>query len=267
MKVSSILASAILCLFCVVILCICSEKKTKVASIQEKADSLITVIGKLEEKIDLIEKEFPQLKVDSVNLSDLIIYEPKGLQIQIRHERPGFYCKNYLCFPAAYTTRTDKIDGFFIENGTLVNDIINTKLTGVCVITEEIITIGGYEMVHNDLINNTIKIKGCAFQQTLLVKSNEVFPCDLFGERMNKRRALVKIKEKAYLVESKGLVAINVFQQSLIEIGAIDAINLDMGSWSEGWFKDNCGNIVVVGENQNMSNTHRQTNWIICLKE
>ena len=130
-----------------------------------------------------------------------------------------------------------------------------------CIIAENSINIESSKVINDSLLQNVIVQKKSLFQQTLLLKNGEIIDCNLFGSNSNLRRALIEFEDNTFFVaESSRNVTITEFQKALKEIGAMDAINLDMGSWSEGWYKNFDGSI-KIGEN--FLNTHRQTNWII----
>ena len=59
-------------------------------------------------------------------------------------------------------------------------------------------------------------------------------------------------------------VSIRKFQELQIEIRAVNALYLDMGTWSEGWYKNYFREILEIGET--MVNTNKQSNWIIYKK-
>ena len=65
--------------------------------------------------------------------------------------------------------------------------------------------------------------------------------------------------------ESRKPISIQEFQESLLKIGAVNAIYLDMGSYSEGWYKNYDRRKVVIGEK--MTDTDKQTNWLIYKEE
>ena len=51
------------------------------------------------------------------------------------------------------------------------------------------------------------------------------------------------------------------FQEALLILDIVDAIYLDMGSWSHGFYFDNNSKINDIGNN--FSNTKKQTNWLV----
>jgi hypothetical protein len=59
-------------------------------------------------------------------------------------------------------------------------------------------------------------------------------------------------------------MTIDDFIQSLIFLGYEQAIYLDMGSWSEGWYRNDENEIIRIGNNWKSS--HLQTNWLVIRK-
>ena len=195
----------------------------------------------------------------------ITLYHPIGLNIQLRHIRPDFTPENFLCVPGAYTSIDTQIDGLYIEDGIEINESINNKLTGACILSNESIQYLELEGINSQLINQIKLSKKSMFQQSLLVKNNQIVPCDLFRNKENLRRALIQFKDTYCIGESQRRVTISEFQESLVNIGAINAINLDMGTWSEGWYKNQSGEKITVGEK--MISTNKQRNWIIYTKQ
>jgi hypothetical protein len=60
-------------------------------------------------------------------------------------------------------------------------------------------------------------------------------------------------------------MTIDEFIKGLIELDYQQAIYLDMGSWSEGWYKDDSNNVIRIGNNWKSS--HLQTNWLVIRKK
>ena len=194
------------------------------------------------------------------------LYTPYGLTIRLSPIRPDFTPENYLCVPGAYTTMDTHIDGLYIEDGNVISETINNKLTGACILSKDSIQFLGLAEINSQLISQIKLSKKSFFQQSLLVKNNQIVPCDLFRSKENLRRALIEFKDNYFLIgESQTRVTISDFQESLVKIGAINAINLDMGTWSEGWYKNHNGEKITVGEK--MISTNKQTNWIIYTRQ
>lgn len=192
-------------------------------------------------------------------------FKPFGLKSELTNIRPSAADSNtFLCIPAGFTNRSNQIDGLFIKKGEIISSRANNKLTGACIISEDDIDIITYAEMTEERLRLVTKERKSLFQQTVLIKDSQIFPCDLFGTRENLRRALIKFEDCFVIGESHRPISIQEFQETLISIGATDAIYLDMGSWSEGWYKDVKNRIIRIGDNFN--STHRQTNWIIYVK-
>jgi hypothetical protein len=192
------------------------------------------------------------------------LYKPVDVNLELKNQRPEFNDENFLCVPAAYTTPGNQIDGLFIVQGREVNPLENSKLTGACILSDSGIRMIDHKELTTGLLNDVKQSKQSLFQQSLLLKNSAIVECKLFGDRKNVRRALILFEDFYCIGESDKPLTIQAFQQSLLEIGALDAIYLDMGTWSEGWYKDANNDKVTIGET--MSNTHRQTSWIVYRK-
>jgi len=250
-------------LFLLLFLNASAQKSTMSTEMLRKMDSLEKLSGKLNAEIKLLKKEIPNVIVENAEggICTINLYHPFGLTIQLRHLRPDFIPENYLCVPGAYTSTTDQIDGLYIEDGIEINETINNKLTGACILSNDSIQFLEFEEINNTLISQLKLSKKSMFQQSLLVKNKHIIPCDLFLSKVNLRRALIQFKDTFCIGESQRPVTISEFQEALVNIGAINAINLDMGTWSEGWYKNHNFEKITVGEK--MYSTNKQSNWII----
>lgn len=165
--------------------------------------------------------------------------------------------ETFLVVPAEFTNPNNKIDGLYIVNGSLINSKINERLNGVCIIYKNKLKICN----RNDIIiNEAITNKQNLFQQVLLLFDFKIIECTLFKNNLNLRRALVEINNHFYLVESKNKMTILNFQKLLYSINVKNAIYLDMGTYSEGWYR-NDNKIFTIGET--MTQTKRQSNWLV----
>ncbi len=226
-------------------------------------DSLKKVIQTKESEMKWIKRKNPGVIVVNQEASTCAInfFYPFGLKVEIVDKRPDFNEKTFFCVAGAYTSKSGTIDGIFINNGQIINDTYNNELTGLCITRNDSLIIETKDKLNDELIKKVVSEKSSLFQQTLLIKNELIVDCNIFGDAVNLRRALIKFDDGSYLVgESHRAMSIQEFQSALKEIGAIDAVNLDMGSWSEGWYKSNNGKM-SIGEN--FLNTNRQTNWIV----
>ena len=63
------------------------------------------------------------------------------------------------------------------------------------------------------------------------------------------------------ICQSKERLTIQDFQKALVDAGVENAVYLDMGGWSEGWYKNAYDEKMVIGEG--MTSTDKQTNWLV----
>jgi len=203
----------------------------------------------------------------NINISpiSLVLYEPFNLKPKLTHNRPTKTDDSFLCIPAAYTNlKNYKIKGCFIENGKLINKTILNVFKGVCIVKPNGIDILPFHKLDDKLIEDITEAGYSLFQQSLLVENFNIVHYNKFKDFKVKRRALITRDNKFYVCETVGPAYFNEFQRALINIGTKDAIYTDMGSWSEGWYRNYHGNIVKIGDN--FRSTHRQTNWILLKK-
>lgn len=253
-------------LFSVLMFTSCSQVSDIFKDSDCNEDSLIQIVSEQQSYIQELEGIVPVITIIKVpgRTSNINLFKPFNVKLELHHKRPSSDDKISFCVPAAYTTPQNKIDGLFIEYGEVINSLSNPLLTGVCILSDTGISITGNEGLTEVMKERTIQAKHSLFQQSLVLKDKSIVECTLFGARRNVRRALIQFNDFWCIGESDRPVTIFEFQQCLFEAGAKDAINLDMGSWSEGWYINAMNNKVTIGEN--MSNTSRQTNWIVYRK-
>ncbi len=82
------------------------------------------------------------------------------------------------------------------------------------------------------------------------------------GGSLFQRRALAELADHRFaVVESEADdVSMQQFGDDLVELGARNALYLDMGGWDEGWYKDG-GSVVKLGHRR--TDTARQSNWLM----
>lgn len=223
-------------------------------------DSLNKKIADLSDEIRTDKSLSPHIQVRNYEAatSSVILYIPWGFNLYLSDVRPNLSPEISLVVPAAFTTPLGGIDGFFFKEGVMINPSVNRSLTGICKISGNQIYIGPFK----DSALNLKNLKGneSVFQQALLVYNSKLYPSAILGNAEYKRRAIVQFDDLTCVAESNRALSIREFQEALLFIGVINAIYLDMGSWSEGVYRDHIGNIKKIGDD--FSNTTRQTNWI-----
>jgi len=196
-----------------------------------------------------------------IGISELLLFKPINLNIRLKSKRPSFCEHNFLSVAAAFTSKTNTIDGIFIQKGQYIGKTKLDVLTGTCILSEVSLVILKTNLVSDSLISEVIKNQQSLFQQILLVNNYKLIECSLFGKTEFVRRALIEFNNAFCICQSKKALTIQDFQKALVDVGVKNALYLDMGGWSEGWYKNTNDEKIVIGEG--MKSTHRQTNWLV----
>jgi hypothetical protein len=192
------------------------------------------------------------------------IFFKDGLKMDVTVKRPS---KNdpavLLCIPGAFTdVVTIKPDGLFIDNGTVYNkNNVNHTLGGAIKIINnnfEIFPTNKGKLLNDSLINNIVHLKGSLFQQIQLIQNGSAAKFKDLKEFQ--RRAIVRIKGQSAIIESFEHITLAAFTADLLELGTTQALYTDMGSWDEGWYKNN-GEVITIGRLK--TQTAKQCNWVI----
>ncbi|WP_022823764.1 hypothetical protein [Hymenobacter norwichensis] len=82
------------------------------------------------------------------------------------------------------------------------------------------------------------------------------------GGSLFQRRAIVELTDHRFAVaeSASDLLTMHQFAEDLRELGAYNALYLDMGDWDEGWYKTG-KQTVKLGHRR--TETHRQSNWLV----
>lgn len=165
---------------------------------------------------------------------------------------------------AAFTSKApEHVVGTSVSNGK--KRIYPTDAeTAYCLIVGEEVKIEALSENHKSAIETAVKQKGDYFQQMLLIENAEAKSCEIFKNRATFRRALAQKEGETHLIESLDRMTIDDFIKTLISFGYQQAIYLDMGSWSEGWYRNEGNEIIRIGNNWKSS--HLQTNWLVIRK-
>ena len=160
----------------------------------------------------------------------------RGQNICFTDQRPDLNDPEILlCVPAAFSSEDGRIIGHY-STGQGRKGITNYSYTTI------------------NLDNNT------HFQQASLIKNHKVK--SFTDSKRRFRRALCKKDGKFSVVHSKIPITLNGFSKQLEDYD--NAWNLDMGTYSYGWYKDEKG-IHHLGLSS-IFNRNKQTNWIIVKK-
>lgn len=195
------------------------------------------------------------------------LFLKNSLLMDVSLTRPSNNDNNILlCIPGAYTDlQTLKVDGLYIDKGKVYNkDKINHSLGGAIKIIQgdcEIFPSGKGKLLTDSLIDHIVNKKGSLFQQIQMIEKGK--GATYKDTKLFQRRAIVKLKgNKTAIIESFEHITLAAFTKDLLELGVIDALYTDMGSWDEGWYKDPIsGKVTTIGRIR--TETEKQCNWVV----
>lgn len=171
-----------------------------------------------------------------------------------------------ICTAGAFTDLQNlMVDGLYIDHGKVLNKTkINTSLGGAIKIINgecEIFPTSKGKLLTDSLINFIVAKKGSLFQQIQMVEKGA--GAKYKDVKLFQRRAIVKLKgNKMAIIESYENITLSAFTTDLMELGAIDALYVDMGAWDEGWYKNPADNkITTIGRMK--TQTDKQCNWVV----
>ncbi len=171
-----------------------------------------------------------------------------------------------LSVPAAFTGINGGVSGVYAIDGKLLNKgNYDHAISGEVLIENGLCKIlrapGG--KVSQATEAEIERKHGALFQVFQIVRDGRG---EHFRDKTNfQRRGLAKFSDGTVaVVESDEAITLTQFGTDMQEFGAQDAVNFDMGSWDEGWYRNSEGKAVVLGKDR--SNTARQTNWLVFTK-
>lgn len=201
---------------------------------------------------------FVRTEVQFVGQDKYTIMFLDSLEIDLRLARPKLNGKSILCVAAAYTKLNEyTVDGCFVGQGIVLNkDELNPTLKGVLIKNDSGMAIlkSSDIDIKRSLLNATL-----LFQQSGLIFSNDVQIYNDVAEFQ--RRALVRFKNDVWaVIENEERKTLDAFSLDLKRLGVVDAINLDMGAWDEGWVVTR-SELLSLGKFK--TRTNRQSNWLV----
>lgn len=230
---------------------------------------LIDSLNKISHQNDSLNKNHikqnAQINLQTIKTKsgNFILYKPQYLSIAISNKRPDCNKDIFLCLPGAFTSPQNQIEGLFIVGGVEFSTIRKDPAhNGICIFVYDSLSIEEIDSITQDKLLKIKQLKGSLFQQSLLVRNSKIVSCSLFSNRMNIRRALVQLDDNFCICQSTRPETIKDFQLSLIDIGVKNAIYLDMGTYSKGWYKNSNNEKIIIGEPP-YSSTKNQSNWLI----
>ncbi len=211
----------------------------------------------------------PQVRVEEKTTakgSSYAIFYPQGLAVDVVTQRPQpTDDRRYLSVAAAYTDlETDQpLDLLVYQGHPRQAKATVGFLTGVLTIAGDTLAIdrvtAGKAPPLTQLARAS-RLHGTVLLQELLVFAGKNQRSA--GGSLFQRRALVEFANRRFaVVESLADdVEMKQFADDLLELGATNALYLDMGDWDEGWYRAG-SEIIRLGHRR--THTARQSNWLV----
>jgi hypothetical protein len=185
------------------------------------------------------------------------------LQPSISLERPSDANSDVqMVVAGAYTSKGGDTEGIIMIDGVILSDKKKTW-DGALVINNgeaTVISTSDGTILTDDLLKTFSTHRISMIQGHLLVKNGTAQgfkPQQLF-----QRRAYVVMKDgRTGIIQSQTPLDLVVFASDLVDLGVNFAMNLDMGSWDSGWYKDADQVKHLIGSSHKYA--HLQTNWVV----
>lgn len=202
----------------------------------------------------------------SVSNRHYLLLSQRSPSMELRLKRPNrFDPKLLLCVPGTYTSPEGQVEGAVIESGKIVRDQA-MPWEGLLSVRRGTPTVSWQKQrLGKEALQRFAQGGGSLLQGHLLVGEGK--PRPLKPSPLLERRALfIGASGSFAVVESEGPVELGVFAQDLVALGARAAMNLDMGRWSEGFYRVRKGSEpVTLGKD--FRSTAKQTNWLVLVAQ
>lgn len=119
-----------------------------------------------------------------------------------------------------------------------------------------------FDFANHAALDSAAARHGMGFQQILILRNDSVVSSDSLQNLFRKSfvfRSLAEKDGKLCLVQSKDTLPYPQYVNLLAKAKVSNAIYLDMGGWSHGYYRDNFGKLQYLGEESNPYST----NWIL----
>ena len=194
------------------------------------------------------------------------LFYPQNLAVRVVTSRPDVGNSHYLLsVAAAYTDlQTNRpLDLLMCEGRVLQAQAKVGFLDGVLIITGNTLTISRLAKGQSPPGAQLAQVR--ARNGTLLLQELLVFEGKnqkAAGGSVFQRRALVEFANHQFAVieSTSNYLTLQQFGNDLLELGAKNALYLDMGDWDEGWYKTP-GKLIRLGNRR--TETARQSNWLV----
>jgi hypothetical protein len=211
----------------------------------------------------------PQVRVEEKQTqrgSRYTVFYPQHLAVGVVTQRPqATDARCQLSVAAAYTDLdTDQPLDLLVCQGHLRQTAATVGfLNGVLTIVGDTLAIGrvapGQAPPQAQLVQASQRQGTVLLQELLVFEGKNQRQA---GGSVFQRRALVEFANRqCAVVESVADdLEIKQFADDLLELGAKNALYLDMGDWDEGWYRDG-SRVITLGHRR--THTARQSNWLV----
>ena len=194
-----------------------------------------------------------------------LLIEQRPPALELRLVRPKVEDRSILlCVAGTYTSPEGRPEGLVAIAGTIV-ERQPKPWEGLLIVQDGAPTLlrAEKQQLEGEPLRQLIGTRGSLIQGHLLVDGSVQ---RLKASPSLRRRALATRADGSFfLVESLVPLPLSDFAADLIELGARRALNLDMGEWSEGFYRDPLtGEVRVLGDDHRR--TSQQTNWLVLVK-
>jgi hypothetical protein len=194
-----------------------------------------------------------------------LLFEQRPPALAVRVTRPSPEDSSILLAVAGtYTSPEGRSEGVVAIDGRIVEHQPK-PWEGLLVVENGIPTLRRAEiaMLEGEALKKLIGSQRSLIQGHLLV-DGVVLP--LKPSPSLRRRAIATRADRSFFfAESLGPLPLSEFAADLVVLGARLALNLDMGQWSEGFYRDPItGQVRSLGDDHRQ--TARQTNWLVLLQ-
>lgn len=172
--------------------------------------------------------------------------------------------RTLLAVAGTYTSPEDTVEGYVVLDGRIVQDRERQGYDGAIIFDHgriDIIATENSRRLTRAFLNASATRGQSLIQVHLLVHGSAAQSFKL--QPALPRRALVTFADASpAVVESAEAVDLTTFAVDLAALGVHNAANLDMGAWSEGWYRNSATSTIITLGIPNPATT-RQTNWIV----
>lgn len=222
----------------------------------------VPVSVKSDGNIALLQQPLPKAKPEVVMTSDSILgvglnfYELRGLQAEISFTEPSpadssVYLYSRSSDFTSYDPRANQYLGSLVVDGKQLQ--ADVSRLGYCAMADGHVVIG---VARDEKVKDYCKErKGCFFRQFILV-SDGVLPMRFYLHGKVERRALGRIGQRLYYIESRGKQGMYEFADALREYGFTDALYITGGS-DHSFYRTADGSVHDIGQSGDTPEKHK----------